>query len=209
MLEERAVALLAGVLADASAGAADVVINPLTIRGSAIDALLQVSRSAALLAVGRHTGHGFGSLGLGSVVGHVLGDALCPVIITPPSRHIRRTRPGQYVNTPLCRLDDVAQHGVNHSGVELLGHSGGLCRPRWRHSTLRRVGRRSEIALTAWCRSPPLGARRGGTRWSAGLLLYYRARLGDVRLVRIGSRAGPDRGPLALKSCPSCSSGSR
>ena len=93
MLEDRAAALLAGVLADASVGAADVVINSLAIRGPAIGALLEVSRSAALLVVGRHTGHGFGSLGLGSVARHVLGGALCPVIITPPSRRTRRNSP--------------------------------------------------------------------------------------------------------------------
>ncbi|HEU5484827.1 MAG TPA: universal stress protein [Microlunatus sp.] len=92
LLRDRAAAVLADVLSDARVGETGVIVEPLVVRGPAAAALLDASRSAVLLVVSRHAGHGVGSLGLGSVARQVLGKALCPVIVTPPSRRPRRQR---------------------------------------------------------------------------------------------------------------------
>ncbi|HEU4545247.1 MAG TPA: universal stress protein, partial [Microlunatus sp.] len=93
MLSGRAATELADALAASSVDETGVVVNPVVIRGPAAAALLEASRSAVLLVVGRHAGHGIGSLGLGSVARQVLAEALCPVIVTPPSRRPHRHPP--------------------------------------------------------------------------------------------------------------------
>lgn len=91
LLSHNAEKLLTEVLTDPRAANHDVPVRPLAVRGPAAEVLVEVSRSAALLVVGRHRGHAVASVGLGSVARHVLGHATCPVIVTPPSRTTRRT----------------------------------------------------------------------------------------------------------------------
>lgn len=90
MLSGRAKHLLAAVMAGPCADHDDVTVHQVAIRGPAAEALLYVSRTAQLLIVGRHAGHGVASLGLGGVARHVLDRSPCPVIVTPPSRRSRR-----------------------------------------------------------------------------------------------------------------------
>ena len=90
MLGRRATLLLAALMAGPCADHDDVSVRQVAIRGPAAEALLYLGRTAELLVVGRHAGHGVGSLGLGGVARHVLDGSPCPVIVTPPSRRTRR-----------------------------------------------------------------------------------------------------------------------
>lgn len=82
----------------------------MAIRGPAAEALLYLGRTAELLVVGRHAGHGVASLGLGGVARHVLDRSPCPVIVTPPSRRSRRHQ-SSTGDTDVVDTDVVAMAG--------------------------------------------------------------------------------------------------
>lgn len=90
MLRDQAKERLAQVMAGPSADHPAVEVSQRVVRGAAAAVLVEASQSADLLVVGRHAGHAVASVGLGSVARHVLGDAQCPVIVTPPSRPAHR-----------------------------------------------------------------------------------------------------------------------
>lgn len=92
MLSTRATHLLATVMAEPCADHGEVTVHQAAVRGPAAEVLLYLGRTAGLLVVGRHAGHGVASLGLGGVARHVLDRSSCPVIVTPPSRRSRRHR---------------------------------------------------------------------------------------------------------------------
>lgn len=89
METQRKLALLG--LSEALAGFTerfpDVVLQPRLVDASVVDGLVAVSREAELLVVARHGKTRMGSLALGSVARKCLDRALCPVVVTPTSRH--------------------------------------------------------------------------------------------------------------------------
>lgn len=58
-------------------------VESLVFQYPAADRLIDLSRKAELLVVGRRAEHGLGSLG--SVSGRVAAHAHCPVVVVPPS----------------------------------------------------------------------------------------------------------------------------
>ncbi|MFE0734825.1 universal stress protein [Streptomyces sp. NPDC058855] len=62
----------------------EVELRPVVAPGDAAGRLVDGSRDAALLVVGRHHRHRFGSLLIGSVAHAVLHHAECPVAVVPP-----------------------------------------------------------------------------------------------------------------------------
>ncbi|WP_309051292.1 universal stress protein [Streptomyces sp.] len=62
----------------------EVELRPVVAPGDAAGRLVDGSRDAALLVVGRHHRHRFGSLLIGSVAHAVLHHAHCPVAVVPP-----------------------------------------------------------------------------------------------------------------------------
>ncbi|MEF9887189.1 universal stress protein [Streptomyces sp. P9-A4] len=61
-----------------------VELVPTVVPGDAAGRLVEGSRDAALLVVGRHHRHHLGSLLIGSVAHAVLHEAHCPVAVVPP-----------------------------------------------------------------------------------------------------------------------------
>ncbi|KOX19973.1 MULTISPECIES: universal stress protein [unclassified Streptomyces] len=62
----------------------DVELRPVVVPGDAAGRLVEGSRDAGLVVVGRHHRHHFGSLLVGSVAHAVLHEAHCPVAVVPP-----------------------------------------------------------------------------------------------------------------------------
>ncbi|MFJ7984049.1 universal stress protein [Streptomyces sp. NPDC096351] len=62
----------------------DVELVPAVVPADAAGVLVEGSRDAGLLVVGRHHRHRFGSLLIGSVAHAVLHHAHCPVAVVPP-----------------------------------------------------------------------------------------------------------------------------
>ncbi|WP_435972765.1 universal stress protein [Streptomyces sp. Qhu_M48] len=62
-----------------------VDLRPAVVPGDAAGRLVEGSRDAGLLVVGRHHRHRFGSLLIGSVAHAVLHHAHCPVSVVPPA----------------------------------------------------------------------------------------------------------------------------
>ncbi|MER5963410.1 universal stress protein [Streptomyces sp. NPDC002057] len=62
-----------------------VDLRPAVVPGDAAGRLVEGSRDAGLLVVGRHHRHRFGSLLIGSVAHAVLHHAHCPVAVVPPA----------------------------------------------------------------------------------------------------------------------------
>lgn len=91
-LRDQAKARLAEAMRAPSDEHAQVAVSQRVVRGPAAAALVDASRSAELLVVGRHAGHAVASIGLGSVARYALGHAECPVIVTPTSRPAAGTR---------------------------------------------------------------------------------------------------------------------
>ncbi|MGJ7419258.1 universal stress protein [Streptomyces cinereoruber] len=63
----------------------DVELRPVVVPGDAAGRLVEGSRDAGLVVVGRHHRHHFGSLLVGSVAHAVLHEAHCPVAVVPPA----------------------------------------------------------------------------------------------------------------------------
>ncbi|MYS06441.1 universal stress protein, partial [Streptomyces sp. SID6041] len=63
----------------------EVELVPSVVPADAVGVLVEGSRDAGLLVVGRHHRHRFGSLLLGSVAHAVLHHAHCPVAVVPPA----------------------------------------------------------------------------------------------------------------------------
>ncbi|MFD3336367.1 universal stress protein [Streptomyces sp. NPDC058700] len=63
----------------------EVALVPVAVPGDAAGLLVEGSRDAGLLVVGRHHRHRFGSLLVGSVAHAVLHHAHCPVAVVPPA----------------------------------------------------------------------------------------------------------------------------
>ncbi|MER5309419.1 universal stress protein [Streptomyces sp. NPDC002773] len=63
----------------------EVDLVPVVVPGDAAGVLVEGSRDAGLLVVGRHHRHRFGSLLVGSVAHAVLHHAHCPVAVVPPA----------------------------------------------------------------------------------------------------------------------------
>ncbi|MBD0709027.1 MULTISPECIES: universal stress protein [unclassified Streptomyces] len=61
----------------------DVEVDPVVVPGHAAGRLVEGSREAGLVVVGRHRRHRLGSLLLGSVAHEVLREAHCPVAVVP------------------------------------------------------------------------------------------------------------------------------
>ncbi|MFH8842999.1 universal stress protein [Streptomyces sp. NPDC017868] len=62
-----------------------VEVVPVVVPGDAAGRLVEGSRDAGLVVVGRHHRHHFGSLLIGSVAHAVLHHAHCPVAVVPPA----------------------------------------------------------------------------------------------------------------------------
>jgi nucleotide-binding universal stress UspA family protein len=85
-LRHRARVNLAEAVSGLRADYPDVEVRLEIVDTPVVAALLDASRSADLLVVGRHgTGH-VGSLSLGGVARRCISAAECPVIVTPSSR---------------------------------------------------------------------------------------------------------------------------
>ncbi|MGA5219643.1 universal stress protein [Streptomyces cinereoruber] len=63
----------------------DVELRPAVVPGDAAGRLVEGSRDAGLLVVGRHHRHRLGALLVGSVAHTVLHEAHCPVAVVPPA----------------------------------------------------------------------------------------------------------------------------
>ncbi|MGW3559334.1 universal stress protein [Streptomyces sp. NPDC000963] len=63
----------------------DVELRPVVVPGDAAGLLVEGSRDAGLVVVGRHHRHHLGSLLIGSVAHAVLHGAHCPVAVVPPA----------------------------------------------------------------------------------------------------------------------------
>ncbi|MEU4106751.1 universal stress protein, partial [Streptomyces tanashiensis] len=69
----------------------EVELVPVVAPGDAAGRLVEGSRDAGLVVVGRHHRHRFGSLLIGSVAHAVLHHAHCPVAVVPPAPAEPRT----------------------------------------------------------------------------------------------------------------------
>ncbi|WP_239579121.1 universal stress protein [Microlunatus panaciterrae] len=74
-------------LAEACAGMSeiypDVQVHRELVEGPVVRTLLELSRNAQLLVVGRHGHSQLASLGLGTVARHMIRQSPCPVLVTP------------------------------------------------------------------------------------------------------------------------------
>lgn len=81
VLEESAQAVLAEALAAVEADAEGVTLTGRTVQGAAAHTLVEASKDADLVVVGRRGHGGFAGLLMGSVATQVAGHAACPVVV--------------------------------------------------------------------------------------------------------------------------------
>ena len=83
VLEQAAAEVMAGVLAAVADDAAGVTVTSRIEQGLAAPTLIEASRDADMLVVGRRGHGGFLGLVMGSVAQSVAGHAHCPVTVVP------------------------------------------------------------------------------------------------------------------------------
>jgi nucleotide-binding universal stress UspA family protein len=81
LLQESAESVLADVLAAVASDAEGVTVTSHIEQGTGAPILIEASKHADLLVVGRRGHGGFVSLVMGSVAQHVAAHACCPVVI--------------------------------------------------------------------------------------------------------------------------------
>jgi nucleotide-binding universal stress UspA family protein len=83
-LQRTAEALVAEAVARAREIRPDLACEGATLNGRPETVMVEEARTATLVVVGRRGGGGLASLLLGSVSGHVVNHAPCPVVVVPP-----------------------------------------------------------------------------------------------------------------------------
>ena len=90
---ERARLRLAEVVAGYAEQFPGVVVRQRVLDGPVVSRLLQASREADLLVVGRHGKSHLGSFALGGVARSCMAEASCPVVVTPTMQPPKRESP--------------------------------------------------------------------------------------------------------------------
>lgn len=81
VIEEGAQAVLADALAAVQADAEGVALTGRTVQGAAAQTLIEASKGADLVVVGRRGHGGFAGLLMGSVATQIAGHAACPAVV--------------------------------------------------------------------------------------------------------------------------------
>ncbi len=108
----------------------DVELRPVVVPGDAAGRLVEGSRDAGLVVVGRHHRHHLGSLLIGSVAHAVLHGAHCPVAVVPGTRRPGRTgrrramTPSEHAAAALRNVQPPPAHASLGAGVVVTDGSG-------------------------------------------------------------------------------------